>query len=168
MCRYKDICPAYNKRRERCTEKNRELDTYMCVPLLLEAYHSSKDTPYNDIKDYMSIIYPYIELPERNPIVTLIGSSTKFKDEFIKVEKELSLKGHIVLSCSFLNEPNESNKGFDQSLLTNVMHQKIRMSDKILVINPGGYIGKRTRSEILYAASINHPIFYFDDVGCEI
>ncbi len=35
-------------------------------------------------------------------VVTLCGS-TKFKDEFLKIQKELTLKGCIVISVGFLN-----------------------------------------------------------------
>lgn len=53
MCEYKDICPAYDERCERCTEKqNYKFKKY--IPLILEAYHNEKGTPYNIIKDSLS------------------------------------------------------------------------------------------------------------------
>jgi hypothetical protein len=43
------------------------------------------------------------------------------------------------------------------------MHKaKIKMSDMIFVINPGGYIGESTRSEIEWARELNKKIKYLE------
>jgi hypothetical protein len=43
------------------------------------------------------------------------------------------------------------------------MHKrKIDMADSIYVINPGGYIGSSTRSEIEYAARNGKEILYLE------
>lgn len=39
---------------------------------------------------------------------------------------------------------------------------KIRMADEVLVVNPGGYYGDSTRSEIAYALSLGLPVRYTD------
>lgn len=58
-CRYSEICPAYDKRRYRC-EHSALNDIFdprseygKCVPLLLEAYHQEKGTPYKEISKYL-------------------------------------------------------------------------------------------------------------------
>lgn len=51
MCKYKDICPAYDKWCERCTERGND-GTIECIPLILEAYHDEKGTPYENIIGY--------------------------------------------------------------------------------------------------------------------
>lgn len=58
-CKYSQICPAYDKRRYRC-EHNGINDMFelrsnyeKCIPLLLEAYHQEKGTPYKDISKYL-------------------------------------------------------------------------------------------------------------------
>lgn len=93
------------------------------------------------------------------PVVTLCGS-TRFKDEFYKVQKELTLKGVIVISVGLFGHSgdNEVWDGKDEDTLSSTklmlddMHKsKIDMADGIYVINPGGYIGESTWSEICYA-----------------
>jgi hypothetical protein len=45
------------------------------------------------------------------------------------------------------------------------MHKcKIDLADEILVINPGGYIGNSTRSEIEYALKTNKTVIYLERV----
>ena len=46
------------------------------------------------------------------PVITLCGS-TKFKDEFMKVQKQLTLKGHIVLTLGLFGHSGDI-KGFDE------------------------------------------------------
>jgi len=96
-------------------------------------------------------------------VITLCGS-TKFKDEFIIAQKELTLRGNIVISCGLF-----SHSG-DEELITNSielmlddMHKrKIDMSDEIFVINKNGYIGNSTRNEIEYALLKGKIINYLD------
>ena len=37
----------------------------------------------------------------------------------------------------------------------------VDLADYVLVINPGGYVGASTRSEIAYAAANGKPVVYF-------
>lgn len=100
------------------------------------------------------------------PVITLVGSSTKFKEYFKKYEKELTLSGNIVFCLGFFNEPDDFIPTKDQKeLLINMMYQKIRMSDKIFVINPRGYIGEHTKEEIKYAEKIGIEIQYLVESG---
>ena len=99
-------------------------------------------------------------------IITLCGS-TKFKDEFIKAQKELTLKGNIVISVGLFGHAD----GDYQTVLTNEikimlddMHKrKIDLADEIFVINVDGYIGNSTKSEIEYAQQTNKKITYLCD-----
>ncbi|MCR5439734.1 MAG: hypothetical protein K6F01_09930 [Selenomonas sp.] len=92
-------------------------------------------------------------------IVTLCGS-TRFKNEFMEVQKRLTLDGNIVISVGFFGHSGDSEvwENMDEGTLTKTqemlddMHKrKIDMADEIFVINVGGYIGDSTRSEINYA-----------------
>ena len=45
------------------------------------------------------------------------------------------------------------------------MHkEKIKLSNTILVVNVGGYIGNSTKSEIEYAKSLNKEVLYYTDL----
>ena len=105
------------------------------------------------------------------PVVTLCGS-TKFKDEFMKVQKELTLKGYIVISVGLFGHSGDSEvwEIMDEGTLTKTkemldeMHKrKIDMADEIFVINVGGYIGESTRSEIEYALANNKKVNYLEN-----
>ena len=99
-------------------------------------------------------------------IITLCGS-TKFKDEFLKTQKDLTLKGYIVISVGLFGHSGDSEvwENMDEGTLTKTkemlddMHKrKIDLSDEIFVINVGGYIGESTKSEIEYAKATGKRI----------
>lgn len=98
------------------------------------------------------------------PTVTLCGSS-KFKDDFMKASKELSLTGHLVISLRLFghadNEFGTSITPAAKAMLDTVHRQKIDISDWILVINRDDYIGRSTADEIEYAHYIGIPVHYY-------
>lgn len=106
-------------------------------------------------------------------IVTLCGS-TKFKKEFLEVQKKLTLLGYIVISVGLFGHSGDSEvwENMDEGTLTKTksmlddMHKrKIDLSDMIYVINVGGYIGESTRSEIEYAKSTGKEVRYLESVN---
>lgn len=101
-------------------------------------------------------------------VITLCGS-TRFKDEFIEAQKKLTLEGNIVISVGLFGHSGDDEvwDGMDEGTLSKTkemlddMHKrKIDMADSIYVINPGGYIGESTRSEIEYAINHGKRVFY--------
>ena len=108
-------------------------------------------------------------------VITLCGS-TRFKDAFMEVQKQLTLDGNIVISVGLFGHSgdNEVWEGMDEDTLTKTklmlddMHKrKIDMSDEIYVINVGGYIGDSTRSEIEYAKRTGKDIQYLEEPASE-
>ena len=106
-------------------------------------------------------------------VITLCGS-TKFKNEFIKVQKELTLKGKIVISLGLFGHSGDHEVWEDgvKEMLVDMHKRKIDMADAIMVIDIDGYIGESTKKEIEYAKSrgkfiyfYTHPETYYDDVG---
>ena len=103
-------------------------------------------------------------------VITLCGS-TRFKDEFLAVQKKLTLEGNIVISVGLFGHSgdNEVWENMDEGTLTKTkellddMHKaKIDMADEIFVINVGGYIGDSTRSEIEYAKQHGKKVNYLE------
>lgn len=101
-------------------------------------------------------------------VITLCGS-TRFRDEFIKAQKELTLQGNIVISVGLFGHSGDAEvwEGMSEDTLTKTkimlddMHKrKIDMADEIYVINVGGYIGSSTKSEIEYALAHGKPVRY--------
>ncbi|NMA51040.1 MAG: hypothetical protein GX951_04240 [Mollicutes bacterium] len=101
----------------------------------------------------------------RYNIITLCGS-TRFKDAFIKAQKELTLKGNIVMSVGLFGHSGDNevweNMGATKEMLDDMHKRRIDMSDEIFVINVGGYIGESTRSEIEYARKRKKKISYLE------
>ena len=96
-------------------------------------------------------------------VVTLCGS-TRFKDEFIKTQEEMALKGYIVLAPDLYSSTDKKYEAIMTPEIVNMfddMHRKkIDMSDSIMVINKDDYIGKSTQSEIEYAKSKGKSVYY--------
>ncbi len=104
------------------------------------------------------------------PVVTLCGS-TRFKEQFLEVQKRLTLEGKIVISVGLFGHSGDSEvwDGMDEGMLSKTkemlddMHKrKIDIADSIFVINVGGYIGDSTRSEIEYAKSHGKKVEYLE------
>lgn len=103
-------------------------------------------------------------------VITLCGS-TRFKDEFMKVQKDLTLKGNIVISVGLFSHSGDEEvwENMDEGTLTKTkemledMHKrKIDMADEIFVINVDGYIGDSTKSEIEYAIKTGKKVNYLE------
>lgn len=101
-------------------------------------------------------------------VITLCGS-TKFKDEFLQVQKELTLKGNIVISVGLFGHADGEfeNCITDEIkiMLDDIHKRKIDMSDEIFVINKGKYVGESTKSEIEYAIETGKKINYLEPVN---
>ena len=100
-------------------------------------------------------------------VVTLCGSS-RFKDEFYEVQKQLTLEGTIVLSLGFFSQKDlniwDNFEGKDikeiKEMLADMQRKKIDISDEIFIVNVDGYIGESTQSEIEYAISEGKKVRY--------
>lgn len=98
-------------------------------------------------------------------VITLCGS-TKFKDEFLKEQKRLTLEGNIVISVGLFGHSGDDEVWNDnvKEMLDDMHKRKIDMADEIFVINKGGYIGSSTKSEIEYAKKTGKPVHYLEEV----
>lgn len=97
-------------------------------------------------------------------IITLCGS-TKFRDEFIAEQKRLTLEGNIVISVGLFGHSGDDEVWSENTkeMLDDMHKRKIDLADEIFVINPGGYLGQSTISEIEYAIKTNKPVKYLDN-----
>ena len=84
-------------------------------------------------------------------VITLCGSM-RFREEFERLDAELTLAGHVVLPPSAL-APSTELTAEGRARLGRIHLQKVRMADEILVVNVGGYVGESTRREIEHARS---------------
>ncbi len=105
-------------------------------------------------------------------VITLCGS-TRFKEQFMEAQKNLTLKGNIVISVGLYGHSGDKEvwENMDEGTLTRTkemlddMHKrKIDMADEIFVINVNGYIGESTKSEIKYAQEKGKVVNYLEDI----
>ena len=96
-------------------------------------------------------------------VITLCGS-TRFKEQYMEIQKRLSLEGNIVISVGLFGHSGDDEVWDEgvKEMLDDMHKRKIDMADGIFVINVGGYIGSSTRSEIEYAANHHKTIEYLE------
>jgi hypothetical protein len=107
----------------------------------------------------------FLGFPE---IVTLCGS-TRFKDAFLAEQKRLTLKGIIVISVGLFGHeelPAEQRERGNEvkDMLDDLHLRKIDLSDRVHVINVGGYVGESTRREIEYAVERKVDVSYMESL----
>ena len=96
-------------------------------------------------------------------VITLCGS-TKFKEDFERVNRELTLAGNIVISVGAFGHSGDSFTDDQKVMLDDIHKRKIDMADAIYVINKGGYVGESTKSEIKYALEHGKAVMFMESV----
>lgn len=117
-------------------------------------------TPYYEL--FRKLVNYHQDEP-RFRVITLCGS-TKFKDEFLAVQKRLTLEGNIVISVGLFGHSGDDevwSPGIKE-MLDEMHKRKIDMANEIFVINKDGYIGSSTRSEIEYAEAKGKAVRYLE------
>lgn len=102
---------------------------------------------------------------KRYKVVTLCGS-TRFYRTWRLAEYEETMAGRVVLAVAFYPHGTEHGETVgctpEQKMLLDSMHQeRITMSNEILVLDVGGYIGESTRNEIMFAEQCGKPVRYW-------
>ncbi|MFG2630037.1 hypothetical protein [Streptomyces sp. NPDC048473] len=95
-------------------------------------------------------------MPDRPEIVCICGS-TRFLDEMRAVHRDLTFAGVIVLAPG---EADELITDKQKTALDALHLRKIDLADRVLVVNPGGYIGESTSREIDYAHATGKSISF--------
>lgn len=103
-----------------------------------------------------------------DPEIICLCGSTKFKEVFLKAQKEFTLKGVIVLSVGFFGHADGWEDSEHLKPLLDELHlRKIDMADAVFVLNEGGYIGESTAREIEYAVRKSLPVNYLEPIKGE-
>jgi hypothetical protein len=98
-------------------------------------------------------------------VITLCGSY-RFKEEMAEVAEIMTLAGNCVLTPNELTRESKDDYTEEEARMIDMMHkEKIRISDAILVVNVGKYIGKSTKSEIEFAEELGKEILYYTDLN---
>ncbi len=98
-------------------------------------------------------------------IITVCGS-LKFYKEMMEIAEKVELQGNCML-VPIYNPSKSSKDDFTEEeadMLGKMHKEKIKLSDAILVVNVGNYIGNSTAKEIEFAKSLNKEIMYYADL----
>ena len=102
---------------------------------------------------------------DRPKIVCLCGS-TRFEEEYRRLNLEFTLKDYIVLSVGCMSHSQaELAKLITPEIkerLDRLHLHKIQLADEVFIINKDGYIGESTRREIQYAGILGKEITYLE------
>jgi hypothetical protein len=71
--------------------------------------------------------------------------------------RDLTFAGVIVLAPGETDAPVSEEQ---KTLLDELHLRKIDIADRVLVVNPSGYIGESTRGEIDYARAAGKPVSF--------
>ena len=93
---------------------------------------------------------------ETAEIVCICGS-LRFSEEIRAAERELTLAGFIVVAPVVVGKQVTDA----QRAAMGAQHlRKIDLANRILIVNPGGYIGESTSREIAYARDAGKPVSF--------
>ncbi|OUE23661.1 SRPBCC domain-containing protein [Clavibacter michiganensis] len=96
--------------------------------------------------------------PDRPETVCICGSM-RFPAEMRDAAHDLALAGVIVVAPADAGGPVDE----EQKAVLDALHlRKIDLADRVLVVNPGGYVGESTRREIAYARAAGKPVSFTD------
>lgn len=99
--------------------------------------------------------------------ICLIGS-TRFMDEYRRLNRELTLSGHVVysvatISTSAAGEHVQAEEQIteDQKMVLDLVHlRKIQESDAVVLVTDGShYYGFSTRREIIWARMLQKTVY---------
>lgn len=86
----------------------------------------------------------------------------KFKDDFLREQKRLTLEGNIVLAPNMFLLAEDITEDI-KKMLDDMHKRRIDMADEIFVINKNSYVGSSTKSEIEYAKKLGKKIVFMEN-----
>lgn len=95
------------------------------------------------------------------PEIVCICGSMRFAGEMRAANRDLTFAGVIVVAPGDAGDVVTA----EQKTVLDALHlRKIDLADRVLVVNPGGYVGDSTRREIAYARAAGKPVSFTDPV----
>lgn len=106
-------------------------------------------------------------IPDDFPIIVCICGSTRFVEQHNEWKKFLTLKGYIVVGIELVvsqthQQDPQHNDYHTKKLLDELHLRKIDLSDEVLFLNVGGYMGESTHRELAYAIEQNKVIKFLE------
>lgn len=105
-------------------------------------------------------------LKHKTPEIVCLCGSTRFWDTFQSEGWRLTLEGKIVLSigvCKHAEDHGGEALGQDCADMLDELHfRKIDISNRVHILNVGGYIGDSTRRELMYAEQTKKKVTFLE------
>ena len=80
-----------------------------------------------------------------------------------RANRDLTFAGAIVLAPGvFLRTDRQEITDEQKAALDELHLRKIDLADRVLVVNPGGYVGESTTREVAYARAMGKPVEFTD------
>ncbi|WP_018350336.1 hypothetical protein [Longispora albida] len=98
------------------------------------------------------------------PEIVCICGSIRFAEEMRTANRDLTFAGVIVLAPGEAGAAAELITSEQKAVLDALHLRKIDLADRVLVVNPGGYVGESTSREIAYAHATGKPVSFTDPV----
>lgn len=97
-------------------------------------------------------------MTDRPEVVCLCGS-LRFAAELREAGRRLTLAGVVVLAPVEIGEAVT----VERAAVLGALHlRRIELADRVLVVNPGGYVGESTRREVDHARAGGTPVSFTD------
>ncbi len=118
-------------------------------------------------QDFLDIFKNYDFSCIKESKIYLVGSITKARDYFFKIESILQIiYKKLVSICSvdgLLNKKQFSKEEWDK--LQEIALRKLNDQEAILVLDIDGYIGEQSREEIeFFEQKLKRPIYYLSEL----
>ncbi len=107
------------------------------------------------------------EAVKARPKIICLCGSTRFKDTFMQVAKDLTCEGINVLAPFHFRHTGDIITPELEEVLSQLHFRKIDLADEVFILNVGGYIGEHLKAEIEYATAKGKPIKYLEALSGE-
>ena len=104
------------------------------------------------------------------PVIVCLCGSTRFWREFQRAGLSETLAGRIVLSIGAASGTDDGHFGnlpraeYERikAMLDELHLRKVELSDEVLILNVGGYMGESTRRELDHAQRLGKPVRFLE------
>jgi hypothetical protein len=105
----------------------------------------------------------------KRTVVCLCGSG-RFREAFEKAEFDETLAGKILLTigCNTHDVARSAELAHHKPMLDSLHFDKIDISDEVLILNVGGYIGESTRRELEHARATGKVVRFLEPTNVEL
>lgn len=101
-------------------------------------------------------------------MIICICGSTRFRAEIEAANRDLTIRGYIVLAPGVFGHSGDSMTPQEKVELDDLHLRKIDMAGIVYVVRPGGYIGSSTKREIAYAESRGKAVVFGEALPTDV